>query len=133
MYVGYGEPDEWAHEGRYDHYLNSIRLFDRYVSQLWEAAQADPEMRGHTSILLLTDHGRGISNASWKNHGASIPDARFIWIGVLGPDTPALGERKDIPAVTQNQVAPTAAALQIGKSTRLNSSHSQQSRMPSSA
>ena len=111
MYVGYGEPDEWAHEGRYDHYLNSIRLFDRYVSQLWEAAQADPEMRGHTSILLVTDHGRGISNASWKNHGASIPDARFIWIGVLGPDTPALGERKDIPAVTQKQVAPTAAAL----------------------
>jgi hypothetical protein len=111
MYVCYGEPDEWAHEGRYDYYLHSIRHFDRFVSELWAAAQADPEMRGHTSILLVTDHGRGTSNASWKSHGANIADSRFIWMGVLGPDTPALGERMNVPTVTQNQIAPTAAAL----------------------
>jgi hypothetical protein len=111
MYVGYGEPDEWAHEGRYDYYLHSIRHFDRFVRELWEAAQADSEMRGRTSILLVTDHGRGTSNASWKSHGANIADSRFIWMGVLGPDTPALGERTNVPTVTQNQIAPTAAAL----------------------
>jgi len=59
----------------------------------------------------VTDHGRGTSNASWKSHGANIADSRFIWMGVLGPDTPALGERANVPTVTQNQVAPTAAAL----------------------
>ena len=111
MYVCYGEPDEWAHEGRYDNYLHSIQHFDRFVSELWAAAQADPEMRGHTSLLLVTDHGRGTSNVSWKNHGANIADSRFIWMGALGPDTPALGERSNVPTVTQNQIAPTAAAL----------------------
>ena len=111
MYVCYGEPDEWAHEGRYDNYLHSIQHFDRFVSELWAAAQADPEMRGHTSLLLVTDHGRGTSNVSWKNHGANIADSRFIWMGALGPDTPALGERTNVPTVTQNQIAPTAAAL----------------------
>ncbi len=111
MYVCYGEPDEWAHEGRYDHYLQAIRNFDRFVSELWSAAQADPEMRGRTSLLLVTDHGRGTSNASWKSHGANIADSRFIWMGALGPDTPALGERANVPTVTQNQIAPTAAAL----------------------
>ncbi len=111
MYVCYGEPDEWAHEGRYDNYLHSTRHFDRFVSELWAAAQADPEMRGRTSLLLVTDHGRGTSNASWKSHGANIAESRFIWMGALGPDTPALGERTNVPTVTQNQIAPTAAAL----------------------
>lgn len=111
MYVCYGEPDEWAHEGRYDLYLHATRHFDHFVSELWAAAQADSEMRGRTSLLLVTDHGRGTSNASWKNHGANIADSRFIWMGALGPDTPALGERTNVPTVTQNQIAPTAAAL----------------------
>jgi len=111
LYVCYSEPDEWAHSGRYDNYLQSIRHFDRFVGELWAAAQADPEMRGRTSLLLVTDHGRGASHASWKNHGAHIADSRFIWTGVLGPDTPALGERTNVPTVTQNQIAPTAAAL----------------------
>jgi hypothetical protein len=29
----------------------------------------------------------------------------------LGPDTPSLGERKQIPDITQNQLAATLAAL----------------------
>jgi hypothetical protein len=29
----------------------------------------------------------------------------------LGPDTPALGERSQIPAVTENQIAATLAAF----------------------
>jgi hypothetical protein len=32
-------------------------------------------------------------------------------MAVIGPDTPALGERRDIPPVTQAQVAATVAAL----------------------
>ena len=111
MYVCYGEPDEWAHEARYDHYLQSIHHFDRFVSELWNAAQSDAEMRGHTSLLLITDHGRGTNNVSWKNHGQNIQGSGFIWAAALGPDTPALGERTNIAAVTQNQIAATAAAL----------------------
>ena len=111
MYVCYGEPDEWAHEGRYDYYLQSIHHFDRFVGELWSAAQADTEMRGRTSLLLITDHGRGTNNVSWKNHAQNIQGSGFIWVGALGPDTPALGERTNVAAVTQNQIAATASAL----------------------
>ncbi len=31
--------------------------------------------------------------------------------GIPWPDVPGLGERKDVPAVTQSQIAATAAAL----------------------
>ena len=34
-----------------------------------------------------------------------------IWMAVLGPDTPALGERKDKSRFFQNQVAKTVAAF----------------------
>ena len=32
-------------------------------------------------------------------------------MGFLGPDTPALGERSKVPAVTQSQIAATLAAV----------------------
>jgi len=34
-----------------------------------------------------------------------------IWMAILGPDTPALGERKNSPPVHQSQIAATVAAL----------------------
>jgi hypothetical protein len=37
--------------------------------------------------------------------------AENIWIAVLGPDTPALGERTHCAPVTQSQIAATIAAL----------------------
>ena len=33
-----------------------------------------------------------------------------IWIAVMGPDTPPLGERTNVEALTQGQVAATVAA-----------------------
>lgn len=36
--------------------------------------------------------------------------AEFIWVAVMGPDTPATGEREKV-RVTQSQVAATIAAL----------------------
>jgi len=37
-----------------------------------------------------------------------------MWMAFLGPDTPALGERKNCDRVTQNQIAATLAAF-LGK------------------
>jgi hypothetical protein len=34
-----------------------------------------------------------------------------MWIAVIGPDTPPLGERRNVPNVTQSQIAATVAAL----------------------
>ncbi|MGB7159733.1 MAG: alkaline phosphatase family protein [Tepidisphaeraceae bacterium] len=110
LYVMFGETDEWAHAGRYDCYLDAARRNDAWLAELWRTLQADPHYAGKTSLLLTTDHGRGATPKDWKNHGVEIARAEEIWIAVIGPDTPALGVRKDV-SVTQSQVAATIAAL----------------------
>jgi len=60
--------------------------------------------------VIATDHGRG-DGPRWTDHGKSVPEAEFIWIAVMGPDTPARGLRNDVTAGTQSQIAATIAAL----------------------
>jgi len=110
VFIGYGETDEWAHAGRYDRYLNAARTVDGYLSEIWSAVQAHPEYRGRTSLIVTTDHGRGRTVRDWTNHGKDVVGAEEMWIAVIGPDTPALGETKNATA-TQSQIAATVAAL----------------------
>jgi hypothetical protein len=111
LFVGYGETDEWAHSGRYDLLLESARNMDRFVAELWTTMQSIPQYAGKTTFLITADHGRGQGLEDWKEHGNDTPGSSEIWIAVLGPDTPALGERKQAPPVAQAQIAATVAAL----------------------
>jgi hypothetical protein len=111
LFVGYGETDEWAHARRYDQYLRSARRFDRFVAQLWRAMQAIPQYRDSTTFVITADHGRGGGRRDWTDHGRDVTGAESIWIAVLGPDTPPLGERAGTTPVTQSQIAATLAAL----------------------
>lgn len=111
LFVGYGETDEWAHLGRYDLYLESARQTDRFIRELWDTMQAMPEYRGTTTFVITTDHGRGGGLEEWKDHDSTVPGSSGMWIAAIGPDVPALGERRDAPAVTQAQIAATLAAL----------------------
>lgn len=110
LYVSLGETDEWGHGRRYDLYLDAAHNVDRYLSVLWQWLQSDPQYKDKTALLMTTDHGRGETRVDWTSHGKDIPGAELIWIAVMGPDTPALGERENIK-VTQSQVAATIAAL----------------------
>jgi hypothetical protein len=114
LFVGYGETDNWAHSGRYDLVLDSAHRFDHFVSQLWQTMQAIPRYRGKTTFIITTDHGRGSGLTEWKEHGALQKGSENVWIAVMGPDTRPLGERSNLPAVTQAQIAATIAAL-LGK------------------
>jgi arylsulfatase A-like enzyme len=109
LYVNFGETDEWAHGQRYDRYLASARNVDRWVRELWETAQSIPAMRGTTTLIFTTDHGRGAGPQSWTSHGESIPESGEMWFAVLGPDTPPLGERKNAAPFKQAQTAATLA------------------------
>jgi hypothetical protein len=111
MLLSFLETDYWGHQGRYDFLLDAARRFDDYVRRLWELVQSLPEYAGATTFILTTDHGRGRGPVEWKAHGAAITGAENIWLAVLGPDTPALGVRSEVPEVTQAQVASTLAAL----------------------
>ncbi len=111
FFLALGESDEWPHARNYAEYLNSIKRADDYLRELWETAQSMPKYKDKTTILFMTDHGRGESPAEWKGHGKDTKNSQFIWIAVMGPDTKALGERTNIAPVTQNQVAATIARL----------------------
>ena len=111
FFLSLGETDEWAHEGRYDEYLDATRRADDYVKRIWETAQAMPRYRGKTSLIFSTDHGRGEAPTGWKSHGEEVAGSENIWMAFLGPDTPALGERTACEGVTQSQIAATLAAL----------------------
>jgi hypothetical protein len=110
LYVMLGETDAWAHDRRYDQYLDAAFRSDRFVRRLWEAAQSLPAYRGKTALVLATDHGRGPTPRDWTDHGQKVPPAEAIWMAVMGPHTPALGVREGVQA-TQSQLAATVAAL----------------------
>ena len=93
FYLSLGETDNWGHEGRYDEYLSAAHRVDEYLRVLWETAQSMPQYQGMTTLIFSTDHGRGEGQSDWRDHGKKVKGAEFIWIGFLGPDTPALGER----------------------------------------
>jgi hypothetical protein len=112
VYIAYGETDDFAHDGRYDQYLTSAQRTDKYIGDLWEWVQSQKKYRDKTTFIITTDHGRGTQPIeTWRNHGGKIAGAGEIWIAVLGPDTPALGEVRMPGQLYQNQVAKTAAAF----------------------
>ncbi len=111
LYLGLEDTDYWAHSDRYDRYLDAANHADGFLRNLWETLQAHPRYRGRTALLVTTDHGRGSTRADWSGHGAAVPGAAWTWAAVLGPDTPALGERRDVADATQAQIAATLAAL----------------------
>jgi hypothetical protein len=111
LYIGFGETDEFAHMGRYGQYLRAAHRVDGFLNAIWEEVQRLPDFRARTTLIVTTDHGRGGPPVEWRSHGAKIKGSDRIWIGVLGPDTPALGERTGIPPLTQSQIAATLAAL----------------------
>jgi hypothetical protein len=112
VFLSYGETDDFAHDGKYDAYLRSARQTDSFIEDLWKWVQGNPAYRDKTTFVITTDHGRGtVPLDAWKNHANDIPGADEIWIAVLGPDTPPLGEVKTKTQLFQKQIAKTAAVF----------------------
>jgi Type I phosphodiesterase / nucleotide pyrophosphatase len=109
FYLALGETDDWCHDGRYDEYLWAAHRADKYIETLWNMLQSNPRYRDTTTLIVSTDHGRGHGPVNWKSHSDKYAGSENIWVGVLGPDTPALGERANCPALTQGQIAATLA------------------------
>lgn len=110
LYVAYGETDDFAHDGDYDAYLTSAHRTDAFVGEMWNWAQTQEAYAGRTTLVVTTDHGRGFGE-EWTDHGSDVDGARAIWLAVIGPDAPALGEVTGPCGLLQNQVAATVARL----------------------
>lgn len=110
VYIAYGETDDFAHDGRYDHYLNSAYKTDKWIGEVWDYLQSDPFYKDKTTLLITTDHGRGTSpKDEWRSHGKIFHGSPEIWMAVMGPDTPPTGEVLSPGRNFQNQVASTLA------------------------
>ena len=110
FWLTFGETDEFAHEGRYDHYLQAAHRTDGFLKTLWDTIQQIPQYRDRTTLIVAPDHGRGDGPKGWTSHGISYKGSDNIWLAIIGPLTPALGERLNIPPVWQSQIAATVAA-----------------------
>ncbi len=107
LWIGIGQSDDWAHARRYDLVLDYLHIADGLLADLWQTLQSMEPYRGRTTLIVTTDHGRGRSPADWAEHDAGIQGSQDIWIAIIGPDTPAIGEVADAADVTQGTVAAT--------------------------
>jgi hypothetical protein len=127
LYIAYGETDDFAHDGRFDHYINAAHRFDSFISELWNELQTQRHYRNRTLLIITTDHGRGeLPLESWQHHGSvravkgylnsplmaaykdGIVGAGHIWFAAIGPGIRAAGELQKDGSWYQNQVAATA-------------------------
>ncbi len=107
LYIALGESDDWAHARRYDRLLDYIHVVDGFLRALWETLESIDDYRGSTTLILTTDHGRGVRPSDWVEHEEGIPGSEDIWIAVIGPDTPDHGEVAPYPTVHQADIAAT--------------------------
>jgi hypothetical protein len=111
LWFGFGQTDDWSHADRYDRLLDCLHLTDRLLSELWQTLQSDDAYRDKTTLIITTDHGRGREAGDWMEHDEAIPGSGDIWIAVIGPDTPAIGEAGPTATVYQSDIAATIARL----------------------
>jgi len=111
LFVSLDGTDAGSHARRYHDYLSYARMGDEYARMLWEKAQSIEQYAGKTILIFTVDHGRGDPPDEWRGHGADYSGSEMIWLAAMGPGTPAMGERTDVAALTESQVAATIAAL----------------------
>ena len=76
-------------------YLRAQQLADAAVAHLWDAIQADPELRATTTMIVLPEHGRHLFmngnnvdslGRSGIDHGQGDDGDRNVFMLALGPD-----------------------------------------------
>jgi arylsulfatase A-like enzyme len=111
LYLGLGETDEFAHQGRYDLYLDQANQVDKMIAELWHWVQTTPGYKDNTTFIITTDHGRGSKSSRWPSHGEFIKGSSQTWLAIIGPQIQPLGEIKEEGQLYQQQVAQTIAHL----------------------
>ncbi|HWB63961.1 MAG TPA: alkaline phosphatase family protein [Chitinophagales bacterium] len=110
-FIGFDETDGNAHDGDYEAYLNAANNEDKYMEDLWNFIQSDPQYKDNTTLIITCDHGRGdIPLLEWRHHG-HVFHAENIWIAMIGAGVQPKGEIKEKELLHQNQIAATIAKL----------------------
>jgi Metalloenzyme superfamily len=111
VFLSMGETDEFAHQGRYDQYLQKAHQFDQMIAELWYLVQTDPFYKDNTVFLITTDHGRGSKTLKWASHGFWVKGSGEVWMAMMGPGIMAEGELKHKEVIYQKQIAASVSQL----------------------
>jgi hypothetical protein len=88
LFVGLGEPDEYAHRGDRIGYMASLRYADEFVGQLLATLDRMGERGRRTLVLVTSDHGRG---RNYRDHGSRFPESARVWLAAFGGPVHARG------------------------------------------
>ena len=136
VYIGYGETDDFAHDGKYDEYLMAANRTDRFLEELWRFIQDDKIYRNQTMLFITVDHGRGEEpEETWQHHSSrramagnmeylaryeeGIVGSEAVWMAAIGPGIPAHGlVSTGDKCLTSNRIAATLLVL-LGENYKL--------------
>jgi hypothetical protein len=108
MFLGLGEPDEYAHRGDYAGYLASLRAADATLGDVFAALGRMGTRGEHTTVLVTADHGRG---RDYRVHGRAFPESARVWLVAAGGGIEARGLAHATRPHCLADVAPTVRAL----------------------
>lgn len=108
LYVGLGDPDEHAHHGDYDAYVESLTDADAVVGKILEALARMGPRGQRTHVLVTADHGRA---ADFRNHGGQAPESARSWLVATGPTIVARGRVVSTRPHHLSDVAPTLRTI----------------------
>ena len=110
MWISFGDCDEWGHARKYDFYLDAANATDAFISDIYEACEADKFYKGKTTYIITCDHGRGFGN-EWTNHGSGTKGSEATWVMLFGKGINTKGETTENGPFYTKQVAATIASI----------------------
>lgn len=108
LYVGLGEPDEYAHRGDYEGYLKSLRNADAFLGRLFATLDRMGERGAATNVIMTADHGRA---STFRHHGRWAPESARVWLFAAGPGITHHGRVASPEERHLADVAPTIRVL----------------------
>jgi hypothetical protein len=88
LFVGLGEPDEYAHSNDYSGYVASLRAADDFLGALFATLDHMGGAGRRTLVIVTTDHGRG---RDYRHHGREFPESARVWLVAAGGPVRARG------------------------------------------
>jgi hypothetical protein len=107
LFVGLGEPDEFAHQGNYAGYLDSLRQADQCIGQLAKLLAARAASGVRTAFFITADHGRA---RNFRDHGGAHPESARVWLVASGS---AIGARGLTGAARSRWLADIAPTVRV--------------------
>jgi hypothetical protein len=135
LFIGYGETDDFAHDGKYDEYIFAANRTDRFIEEIWLTLQSIDQYRNNTALFITVDHGRGeLPLETWKHHSSrgattrpnsgltqyadGIAGSEATWFAAIGAGINNRGEiQTESDCITSNRIAASLMQL-IGEDYR---------------